>query len=91
MKSTFDQSTRGPRSIRRWQLCACFRALQKPLKGGGYCIGHSYFCGMQPEDVTEERLADIVECDLLPLLEEYWFDDVDKRCRWEQELRGALS
>ncbi|MBE6442520.1 MAG: EVE domain-containing protein [Desulfovibrio desulfuricans] len=59
--------------------------------GRGYCVGHSYFCGMQPEDVTDERLADIVECDLLPLLEEYWFDDADKRRQWEKELKGTLS
>lgn len=59
--------------------------------GRGYCVGHSYFCGMQPEEVTDERLADIVECDLLPLLEEYWFDDADKRRQWEHVLKGALS
>ena len=59
--------------------------------GKWFCIGHSYFCDMQPGDVTDERLEEIVECDLIPLLEEYWFDNTDKQRQWEVQLRGAIK
>ncbi|MDI1448974.1 AAA family ATPase [Polyangium sp. 6x1] len=43
--------------------------------GNGFCIGHSYFCqapaGRAP---AEEWYTLIVETEIRPLLEEYWFD-----------------
>ena len=43
--------------------------------GVGFCIGHSYFCGMEPQNCTIDRLQQIVKYDLIPTLEEYWFDN----------------
>ncbi len=57
--------------------------------GAGFCIGHSYFCGMK--ECTEERLREIVEYDIIPMLNEYWFDDKAKRQRWENNLRGVFN
>ena len=63
-------------------------SLDKSL-GKGFCIGHSYFCG---RDVcTEEWLHSIVDYDILPMLNEYWFDDANKLQRWENILQGVFQ
>ena len=43
--------------------------------GGGFCLGHSYFCGMRNLD---EDLPNLIEHELAPLLREYWFDDAER-------------
>lgn len=58
-----------------------------PSLGRGFCIGHSYFCG---GDGTEEWMESVVEYDLLPTLDEYWYDEEDTRRRWAQLLREAV-
>ena len=63
-------------------------ALDKSL-GKGFCIGHSYFCGM--EACTDERLRSIVDYDILPMLNEYWFDDTNKLQRWTNILQGVFQ
>ena len=57
--------------------------------GKGFCIGHSYFCGCT--NCTDEWLRAIVEYDILPMLNEYWFDDVNKLQHWENILRGVFN
>ena len=57
--------------------------------GNGFCIGHSYFCEL--EDIIEERLTEIVEYDIIPMLNEYWFDNKDKARKWAEKLRGILN
>lgn len=56
--------------------------------GRGFCIGHSYFCSLEGAD--EWRLREIVEYEIVPLLQEYWFDDCDKVESWADELRNAI-
>lgn len=63
-------------------------ALDKSL-GKGFCIGHSYFCGQT--DCTDEWMLAIVDYDILPMLREYWFDDMNKLQRWENILRGVFQ
>lgn len=36
--------------------------------GKGFCIGHSYFCNLNAETCTNERLHAIVEYDIIPIL-----------------------
>lgn len=57
--------------------------------GKGFCIGHSYFCGA--EKCTSEWLKDIVDFEILPMLEEYWFDDRARVERWEEILHGVFK
>ena len=57
--------------------------------GSGFCIGHSYFCNQM--ECTEEWLQSIVEYDVLPTLEEYWFDDPQKLQKWQNNLRGVFN
>lgn len=58
-----------------------------PSLGRGFCIGHSYFCG---GDGTEEWMESVVEYDLLPTLDEYWYDEEDMRRQWARRLREAV-
>lgn len=62
--------------------------LDKSL-GKGFCIGHSYFCGQT--ECSEEWMQAIVDYDILPMLSEYWFDDMNKLQRWENILRGVFQ
>ncbi len=57
--------------------------------GTGFCIGHSYFCGQT--ECTDEWLKEVVEYDILPMLNEYWFDDKNKVQKWENVLRGVFN
>ena len=58
--------------------------------GEGFCIGHSYFCNMKPEDCTDTALASIVDYELIPMLKEYWFDEPTKVREWSDRLRRSL-
>jgi 5-methylcytosine-specific restriction protein B len=57
--------------------------------GDGFRIGHSYLC--TKEEITNEWLYSVVEHELIPLLNEYWFDEPDKIKQWADKLRGALK
>ena len=57
--------------------------------GPGFCIGHSYFCGCR--SCTKEWLLDIVENDIIPTIQEYWFDDPETVAEWEEQLQGAIQ
>lgn len=56
--------------------------------GWGFCIGHSYFC--TTENVDDSWLYSVVEYELVPLLQEYWFDDPQTVSQWELKLNGAI-
>ena len=59
--------------------------------GDGFCIGHSYFCGMKAADVTDAKLSAIVEYELAPMLREYWFDEPSKVREWTDALRKSIK
>lgn len=56
--------------------------------GSGFRIGHSYFCA--PGIVDDAWLSDVVEYELIPLLNEYWFDEPSKAQNWASHLRSAI-
>lgn len=77
-------------------LVGCVQSLNEKIAadeslGEGFCIGHSYFCNMEPEDVTDEKLQGIVEYELIPMLKEYWFDEPLKVKEWSDNLRSAIK
>lgn len=78
-------------------LIECIKELNNeiaddPSLGKGFCIGHSYFCGLQADECTQELLEGIVEYDILPMLSEYWFDNLtEKVVPWSEKLYGALN
>lgn len=59
--------------------------------GEGFCIGHSYFCGMKAADVTDAKLSAILEYELAPMLREYWFDEPSKVREWTDALRKSIK
>ena len=58
--------------------------------GKGFVIGHSYFTNLKKDNI-EYQLANIIEFELIPLLEEYWFDEEDKVEEWSSRLRSVLN
>lgn len=46
--------------------------------GEGFQIGHSFFCSNNADKPEKEWFEDIVKYEIAPLLEEYWFDDIEK-------------
>ena len=57
--------------------------------GDGFRIGHSYLC--TSDEVTDEWLRDVMEFELVPLLEEYWYDEPSKAEEWASALKEALK
>ena len=57
--------------------------------GKGFCIGHSYFCNL--DDCSNDRLKTIVKYEIIPMLEEYWFDDENKLKHWSSTLLGMFN
>ena len=53
--------------------------------GWGYKIGHSYFCNI-PHKPDKKWYNLIIENEIKPLLEEYWFDDPDQAKRLVENL-----
>ena len=59
--------------------------------GRGFEIGHSYFAPEDTSVIDDEWVRGVVEFEIIPLIEEYWFDD-DKRVKeWTDTLRFALG
>ena len=57
--------------------------------GTGFQIGHSYFCDC--EKCTTEWMNEVVEYEIIPMLNEYWFDNKAKYKKWTEKLRGVLK
>lgn len=62
---------------------------EDPTLGSGFKIGHSYFCNLK--DVTENEIESIIEYEILPLIKEYWFDDIYKYDVWFNKLNGVIN
>ena len=59
--------------------------------GRGFFIGHSYFCTKNDFEIDDLWLSSVVDYELVPLLSEYWFDDLSKVKEWTTILRGAIQ
>ena len=64
--------------------------VQDDSLGDGFEIGHSYFCYKNIEDVTNEWLYSVVNFDIIPLIEEYWFDNKTKIEDWSKKLNNSI-
>lgn len=58
--------------------------------GEGFMIGHSYFTNFKKENVNE-KLEYVIEYEIIPLLNEYWFDEESKVERWSEKLRSVIN
>lgn len=59
--------------------------------GYGFEIGHSYLCYNRVEEVTDQWLYAVVNYDIIPLLNEYWFDNRDNVKDWAKRLNDAIN
>ena len=57
--------------------------------GRGFRIGHSYFC--LSKGATDEDVESVVEYEIAPLLEEYWFDNPKKAEDEIAKLRAEIA
>ena len=54
--------------------------------GSGFQIGHSYFCNVSEDLDDESWYQQIVEQEIGPLIEEYWFDNLEQAERAKKNL-----
>lgn len=78
------------------RLIACVESLNQAISedeslGDGFRIGHSSFCNLTPETLTDSDLTGIVRFELVPLLREYWFDEPQKVKDWTARLESAVK
>ena len=74
------------------QLISLNKAIaDDPALGKGFRIGHSYLCVPEGEEYSTEWLQAVVLYDIIPTLQEYWFDDSEKATAWENTLRGVFN
>lgn len=57
--------------------------------GEGFEIGHSYFCGQT--DITDAWLHQVVNYDIIPMLQEYWFDNKREVENWRSKLNEIFN
>lgn len=62
---------------------------QDEMLGKGFQIGNSYFCIRR--QVTDEDLNRIIDYEIMPLLEEYWYDAPEKVDRWREKFEVILQ
>ena len=77
-------------------LIHCIEDLNNKIRddeslGAGFCIGHSFFCDLTDDDIAEDRLNQIVNYEVVPLLREYWFDEPSLVREWEERLRDSIK
>jgi 5-methylcytosine-specific restriction protein B len=60
-----------------------------PALGEGCCIGHSYFCNQK--HYSDDWLRSIVDYDIIPIIKEYWFEDMQMQESWKQKLLAVFD
>lgn len=67
-------------AVRIDELLTVMNQRIEALLGRDYCLGHAYFMPLR-EDCSAAKLAEIFRVQVLPLLQEYFFDDW-QRIQW---------
>lgn len=57
--------------------------------GSSFKIGHSYFV-TDKDTIDESWLNRVVEYELIPILQEYWFDENENVKMWSKQLKEAI-
>ena len=92
----FKKYKKGLKNKKLDNLIDCIESLNNDIStdeslGDGFCIGHSYFCNLEAEEINDQELSGIVEYEIIPLLKEYWFDEPSKINNWSGNLRSAMK
>ena len=64
-----------------------------PALGEGFMIGHSYFC-ISNEDGSKGTIKDIkniLNYEIKPLIEEYWYDEKETKDKWVEEINNYIN
>lgn len=101
MKPAFDnpvfiQKTDGINNSLYKKTVDAVKKLNEEIKkdkslGAGFVIGHSYFCFNDPNTVSDEIVKNIIEFEIIPTIEEYWFDNEKKLSEERSEFQKLLS
>lgn len=59
--------------------------------GAGFEIGHSYLFFKSAAEVNDQWLYAVVHYDIIPMLEEYWFDNPTSVDEWSAKLTAILN
>lgn len=62
---------------------------EDPSLGSGFRIGHSYFC--TGDSVDDTWISELIEYEIIPLIQEYWFDEPSKIDHWSLKLRSVIN
>lgn len=76
-----DSQTLGEKILS--EMVALNVDIKKDL-GVGFQIGHSYFCNC--DNITEQWYESVLRYEILPLLDEYWFDNEKQHSKWVKGL-----
>ena len=81
------------------QVISCIKELNRaieedPSLGSDFSVGHSFFCDLS--DLSDEqelasKLQAIVKRQIIPTLQEYWFDSPEKAEGWRERLLNAVQ
>ena len=87
--------TKGTEANLAKGICNRFEELNQAIGkdqslGPGFMIGHSYFC-TRTSALTIQDYENVIRYDVVPLLQEYWFDDVNRRRTWESRLLAPFT
>lgn len=63
---------------------------EDPSLGKGFEIGHSYLT-LDKNSFSETQLLDVIDYEIIPLLNEYWFDDSEKVEEWRISFMEAID
>ncbi|MCR5480212.1 MAG: AAA family ATPase [Ruminococcus sp.] len=59
--------------------------------GKGFEIGHSYFAPENRSEINDEWVRGVVEYEIIPLIEEYWFDNDKMVDEWTKALYQVIG
>lgn len=64
-----------------------------PSLGEGFMIGHSYFCIEKEngEKATNNDIKEILNYDIKPLIEEYWYDENTMLDKWKKKIESYIN
>lgn len=90
----FIEYTAARENERLQRLIAYVKMLNEDIRnddslGKGFEVGHSYFCTSPDTQIDKKWIKSTVEYEIIPLINEYWFDDRDKVEEWSKKMRGV--
>lgn len=76
------------------RLINCIKQLNQAIStdeslGSGFELGHSYCCGQKT--VTDKWLHQIINYDIIPMLQEYWFDNRKEVEKWKAVFNAIFQ